>query len=65
MLRRLSRLGLTRGLLGGERHWLVLGTVAFTLRALVKLVTKEAKVVYSEDLAPGESLVITHLTHRL
>jgi len=62
MLRRLTRLGITRGLLGGDRRWLALGTAVFGLRALAKLATKEPKVVYSEDLAPGESLVITHLT---
>ncbi|MDQ6798548.1 MAG: hypothetical protein M3011_11130 [Actinomycetota bacterium] len=65
MLRRLTSLGITRGLLGGDRRWLALGTAAFGLRALAKLVTKEPKVVYSEDLAPGESLVITHLTHHV
>ena len=63
MLRRLGRLGITRGLLGGDRRWLVVGTVALGLRTLGKLVSKEPKVVYSEKLDPGESLVITHLTH--
>jgi len=65
MLRRVIRLGLTRGLLGGDRRWLALGSAALGLRLLVKLAVKEPKVVYSEDLAPGESLVITHLTHHL
>jgi len=65
MLRRLTRLGITRGLLGGDRRWLALGTAAFGVRALAKLATKESKVVYSEDLAPGESLVITHLTQHV
>lgn len=65
MLRRLTRMGVTRGLFGGDRRWLALGTAAFGLRALVKLATKEPKVVYSEDLKPGESVVITHLTHHV
>ncbi len=65
MLRRLSRLGITKGLLGGDRRWLALGGAALGLRALAKLATKEPKVVYSEDLAPGQSLVITHLTHHV
>ncbi len=65
MLRRLTRMGITKGLLGGDRRWLALGTAAFGLRALAKIATKEPKVVYSEDLAPGESVVITHLTHHV
>jgi len=65
MLRSLTRLGITRGLLGGSRGWLAVGTAAVSLRLLAKMATKEAKVVFCEDLAPGESLVITHLTHHV
>jgi len=65
MLRSLTKLGITRGLLGGSRGWLAIGTAAVSLRLLAKMAIKEPKVVFSEDLAPGESLVITHLTHHV
>jgi len=62
MLRTLTRLAITNGLLGGSRRWLAVGTVAMSLRAVARLAAKEPKVVYREDLAPGESLMIRHLT---
>ncbi|MGI8777391.1 MAG: hypothetical protein ACR2LJ_08400 [Acidimicrobiales bacterium] len=61
----MTKLGITRGLLGGSRGWLAVGTAAVSLRLLAKMAIKEPKVVFSEDLAPGESLVITHLTHHV
>jgi hypothetical protein len=65
MLRTLTRLGVVRGLLGGNRGWMTLGAVAAGLRALGKLAAKEPKVVFSEQLEPGQTLVITHLTHHV
>jgi hypothetical protein len=65
MLRTLTRLGVVRGLLGGNRGWMALGGVAVGLRALGKLAAKEPKVVFSEQLDPGQTLVITHLTHHV
>ncbi|MBA3268119.1 MAG: hypothetical protein H0T70_07660 [Acidimicrobiia bacterium] len=62
MLRTLTRIAISRGLFGGSRRWVGIGTVVVGLRALGRLANKEPKLVYSEDLAPGESLVITHLT---
>ena len=65
MLRSLTRLGLVRGLLGGNRGWLALGAAATGFRLLGRMVRKEAKVVYSEDLEPGQMLVITHLRYHV
>jgi hypothetical protein len=65
MSRRITRMGAMRGLLGGSRAWLGVWAVAGAFKMLAKLVRKEPKVVYCEDLGPGESLVITHLTHRV
>jgi hypothetical protein len=65
MLRTLTRLGVYRGLLGGNRGWMALGAVAVGLRGLGRLAAKEPKVVYSEQLDPGQTLVITHLTHHV
>ena len=65
MLRSLTRLGVYRGLLGGNRGWMALGAVAVGLRGLGRLAAKEPKVVFSEQLDPGQTLLITHLTHHV
>ena len=65
MLRSLTRLGVVRGLLGGNRGWIAIGAVASGLRALGKMARKEPKVVFSEQLDPGQTLVITHLTRHV
>ncbi|HWC10278.1 MAG TPA: hypothetical protein VG455_03555 [Acidimicrobiales bacterium] len=65
MLRSLTRLGVVRGLLGGNRGWLALGAVATGVRAVGKMARKEPKVVFSEELDPGQTLVITHLTRHV
>ena len=60
MLGFLLRQGFRRGVLQGSRPWLVVGGVALGLRLLRKIAGGEPEVVYSEKLAPGESLVIAH-----
>ncbi len=57
----LLRAGLLRGLLGGSRGWLAVGATAAGLGMLKRAVTKEPEVVYEEDLAAGQTLVISHL----
>lgn len=54
------RQGFRRGVLQGSRPWLVVGGVALGMKVLRKLSGSEPEVVYSEKLAPGESLVIAH-----
>ncbi len=63
--RRLTRMGAARGLLGGSKAWFTVWVVAGGFRLLGKVFRREPEVVYSEDLAPGESLVISHLTHHV
>jgi len=60
VLTRLRRLGLTRGL-GRSNAWLAVGVTAWALQFLKRLATKEPKVVFHEQLKPGERLVISHL----
>lgn len=60
MLTRLRRIGLTRGL-GKSNAWLAVGVTAWVLQTLKKFATKEPKVVFREQLKPGERLVISHL----
>ena len=54
------RKGLRRGVLGGERPWLVLGAVALLAQLALKVLNKQPEVVFSEKLAKGEQLIITH-----
>ncbi len=56
----LVRNGLRRGLLGGERLWLVLGGLALAARFALKVVRREPETVFSEKLRPGERLIVTH-----
>jgi hypothetical protein len=60
VLTRLRRLGLARGL-GKSNAWLAIGATAWGLQFLKKLATREPKVVFKEQLKPGERLVISHL----
>lgn len=60
MLPFLLRQAFRRGVLGGSRPWLVMGGVALGLRVLRKVTGSQPEVVYSEKLAPGESLVIAN-----
>ena len=60
MLRFLLRRSFQLGVLGGSRRWLVVGGMALGVKVLRKLSGSEPEVVYSEKLAPGESLVIAH-----
>ena len=55
------RKGIVAGVLGGSRKWLVLGGLAWFIHILGKaLGTGEPTIRYSEDLLPGERILITH-----
>ena len=60
MLRLLSRLGVSRGFLGGSRLWSAVASVALGLRLLQKLAGKGEETAFSEELRPGDCLVIAH-----
>ena len=57
MLKYLTGLGFTRGLLGGSRRW----TAVLVLAGVARLVQRSnrPKVVFRHELAPGETLVVT------
>jgi hypothetical protein len=56
--RRVMRRGLRQGLLEGSALWLVAGALAWLFRLLT---TPEAPKVVREQIALGESLLVTHL----
>jgi len=60
----LVRKGLRRGLVGGETLWLVLGGAALALRLAARVLRKKEEVVFSEKLALGERILISHLAPR-
>lgn len=59
LLAMIRRRGLRRGVFGGSRPWLVLGAVAWALRAVQLAVRPAPERVFVGDLAVGESYVIT------
>ena len=56
---RILRAGFRRGVLGGSRPWLVAFGVAGVVRLLQR--GREPEVVFCEELADGETLVISRL----
>lgn len=49
-----------RGVLGGSPAWTVLGGVGVIAYLARRVGKREADIVFSEQLAPGESIRITH-----
>ena len=49
---------ITDGVFGGSRKWLVLGGLAWAVRAFQWASAKETSVVYQAELKPGETLVL-------
>jgi hypothetical protein len=60
LIRWALRNGWRRGILQGSRPWLLAGGVALGVRVVKKLTGAEEKIVYSEQLRPGETLIIAH-----
>jgi hypothetical protein len=58
LLRTLSRLGVSRGLFGGSRRWLMVGIVATALRYAGRLVARKPEVVFTGELSPGDRIQI-------
>ena len=55
------RQAVVRGVLGGQRAWLVLGGLAWGVRLLRRVAgTRRLRPVLTEELRPGESLVVSH-----
>lgn len=55
------RKGLRRGLIGGNRAWMLVGAAAWAIRFARRLGAKDETVISTESLKPGETLIIeTH-----
>lgn len=56
----MRRLGVDRGLFEGRRIWLVLGTVAWTVKAIQWVAKRDdSPVVFQGAVSAGERLLIT------
>lgn len=59
LLRTAEKAGLRRGL-GGSRGWFYLGTGLWTLRTIRRMATRRSEILLSEELRPGDRLVIAN-----
>jgi hypothetical protein len=55
------RRGFRRGLLDGNRAWIAIGAAAAGVRVLQWMARPGDPIVVTEELAPGQALVIRHL----
>ncbi|HUP84782.1 MAG TPA: hypothetical protein VM143_03850 [Acidimicrobiales bacterium] len=56
----LWRAAVRKGFWGGQRSWMTLFAVIATAKALRRISGRTQSVVYTEELLPGQALVITH-----
>lgn len=63
-LGRLIRIGVRKGVFEASRPWLITGGVAVGIRLLQRVARQGPDTVYSEDLAPGEAVVVRVLPPR-
>ena len=55
------RQGWSRGVLDGQRGWIVVGGIAVVSHLAGRAFGRDVDVVFSESIAPGESFVVSHL----
>jgi hypothetical protein len=58
------RNALYKGLLGGDRTWLLIGAVVWAPRLVKRLLGRNEEIVATEKLLPGMSLRITPLPQK-
>lgn len=59
MFEMLRRYGVTRGFLGGSRAWMVVGGIAYAIKAVRWTFKRDVEVVAVGELKPGQRLLIT------
>lgn len=60
ILRLLMRKGWRRGVVQGNRAWVVVGGVAFLAHLAGRALAREEETVFREKLRPGESFRVTN-----
>ncbi len=56
----LRRTGTRRGIFGGSRAWLAVGVTTWGYTKLKSMAERKAEVVFSEELKPGQRLIISN-----
>ncbi len=59
-LRFLSRIGISRGIMGGSRAWTIIAAFTVAVRLGKRVFGGTPETVYSETLRSGDCLVISH-----
>ena len=54
------RTSVRKGFFGGQQTWMTLFAVIGAVKAFRRFAGSTPDLVYSEELAPGQALVITH-----
>ncbi len=60
MLRMAERAGMSRGVFGGSKAWFYVGTSLWTLRTVRRLAARKPEILLSEELRPGQRLIIAN-----
>lgn len=60
LLRTAERLGIARGVFGASKGWLYVGTGLWTLRTVRRMAERKPDILLSEELKPGQRLVIAN-----
>ncbi len=60
LVQRALREGWSRGVLDGNRAWVVVGGVALVAHLAGRVLHREPQVVFREFMAPGEAISILH-----
>lgn len=60
ILSKLQRLGMRRGIVGGNSTWMALGVSAWGFRKVQKMAQRETEVLIREELKPGERIIIAN-----
>ena len=56
----LRRTAIRKGMLGSSRPWFWIAVVTTSFRLLRRVIGRQEKVVWREELKPGDTLVIAH-----
>lgn len=60
VLRTLEQTGIRRGLFGSSRAWFYVGTGLWTLRTVRRFTGRRTEVLISEELEPGQRIIIAN-----
>jgi hypothetical protein len=60
VVRILRRNGMRKGILGGSRGWAAVAVGTWGYTTLKKMARREPELVFSEELKPGERIIISN-----